>query len=78
LREEIRQQVGHISQERLGKNPKGIFMCECLFLLLLLEAILYGSIQSVQQRKEGMEIEELFGTIFKAILEGFSYYNRVI
>jgi hypothetical protein len=39
------QQAGCISQGRLGKFPKVIFCAKLLSYLLLLEAILYGSVQ---------------------------------
>ena len=47
-REKIGQHRGHISQDKVGTNPKGNFLCVCQYILLLLEAILYGSVQSVQ------------------------------
>jgi hypothetical protein len=49
LREESEQLGGHISQDKVGTNPKGKFMCECCYHLLLLEVILYGFVQSIQQ-----------------------------
>jgi hypothetical protein len=47
---------GHISQDKVGTNPKEKFLCECCYHLLLLEVVLYGSVQSVQQG-EGMIFE---------------------
>jgi hypothetical protein len=47
----------HISQDKVGTNPKKNFMCEYCYHLLLLEVVLYGSVQSVQQGE---------GTIFEA------------
>jgi hypothetical protein len=44
----------------------------------VLEVVLYGSIHSIQQGKEGMKIEALFGTIFEALLEDFSCCSMVV
>jgi hypothetical protein len=41
-------------------------MFHCWVIFLLWEAVLYGSVQSVQQVKVGTEIEAVFGTIFEA------------
>jgi hypothetical protein len=50
----LRVNLGHFSQGRLGTNPK-IFCCEeVLELASDLEAVLYRSIQSVQQRKRAL------------------------
>jgi hypothetical protein len=58
LREESGEQGGCNSQERLDTFPKENFCVSVLiFFLLLLEVVLYGSVQSVQQMKEGMNFE---------------------
>jgi hypothetical protein len=40
-------------------------------IFLLLEAVLYRSVQSIQQGEEGTEIEAGFGMVFEAVLSIF-------
>jgi hypothetical protein len=55
LREESEQLSGHISQDKVGTNPKGKFLCEHCYHLLLLEAVLYDPIRT--SRREGTIFE---------------------
>jgi hypothetical protein len=48
-REESEQLGGHIFQDKVATNPKGNFLCDCCYHFLLLEVVLYESVQSVQQ-----------------------------
>jgi hypothetical protein len=66
-RGKLGQHRGHISQDKVGTNPKGAFCFIAELFFLLLEAVLYGSVQSVQQEEEGTKIEAVLAQFSRQI-----------